>query len=63
MRVEKEDKQRISLWISTIQNERLERDSAKYGVTKSDIIRVAIMDYFRKADILDIPLPGMNNVK
>lgn len=55
MRVEKVDKQRISLWISTTQNDRLERDSVKYGVTKSDIIRVAIMDYFRKVDTLDLP--------
>ena len=61
MRIEKDWKQRISLWISTIQNERLECDSVRYGVTKSDIIRVAIMDYFRKADALDLPLPGIKS--
>ena len=63
MRVEKNDKQRISLWISVVLNERLERDSAKYGVTKSDIIRVAILDYFRKADALDLPLFDANSIR
>lgn len=55
MRVNKEDKQRVSLWISTKLNERLECDSEKYGVTKSDIIRVAIVDYLRRADSLGLP--------
>ena len=54
MRIEVDDKKRISLWISTIMNERLERDSEKYGTSKSDIIRVALVDYYRKADIQDI---------
>lgn len=54
MRVDVDDKKRISLWISTTMNDRLEHDSEKYGTSKSDIIRVALVDYYRKADILDI---------
>ena len=50
MKVDTNDKKRISFWISITMNNRLEADSKIYGTTKSDIIRVALLDYYRKAD-------------
>lgn len=46
----KADKKRISLWIPTILNERLDYDSKCSGVTKSDIVRVALLNYYRGVD-------------
>lgn len=46
----KADKKRISLWIPTILNERLDYDSKCSGITKSDIIRVALLNYYRGVD-------------
>ena len=50
MRVKTDEKKRINLWISSIIDERLEMDSQNYGTSKSDIIRVALVDYYRKVD-------------
>ena len=50
MRVEKENKRRVSLWLSDVMDDRLEQDSKMYGTSKSDIIRVALVDYYRKCD-------------
>lgn len=47
----KTDKKRISLWIPTILNTRLDYDSKNSGVTKSDIIRVALLNYYRSIDL------------
>ncbi|MBR5268094.1 MAG: hypothetical protein IKU20_07875 [Lachnospiraceae bacterium] len=50
MRVEKENKRRLCVMVSDVMDNRLESDSVKYGISKSDIIRVALIDYYRKVD-------------
>lgn len=45
-----ERKCRISLWIPTIVNDRLDADAKTYGITKTSIITTALIRYYSELD-------------
>lgn len=50
MRIKKENKRRLCIIVSDILDNRLEHISIEFGVSKSDLVRIALMEYFYKID-------------
>ena len=50
MRVNKEDKTKLCLYISNVLNDRLDSDSIRYGITKTALITSMVVEYYRRTD-------------
>lgn len=48
--MKREEKKRLSLWISTTLYNRLDSDSKRYGIPKTAIVQTAVANYYRSAD-------------
>ena len=48
--IKREEKKRLSLWISTTLYNRLDSDSKRYGIPKTAIVQTAVTNYYRSAD-------------
>lgn len=46
----KSEKKRFSLWLPVKLHERLEHDSAQYGIPKCLIVQNALINYYRTVD-------------